>query len=100
MREHDDGLAAEPEWIKLQAPSFGVISQLDEDDTRRWAVEFDQFIGALHAFYDVEEIALPPLTIVLFKQAKGFAPYRVAPNPVKPASPDSSATRAIGASSA
>jgi uncharacterized protein (UPF0147 family) len=70
-------LAAEPEWIKLQAPGFGVISQLDEDDTRRWAVEFDQFIGALHALYDVEEISLPPLTIVLFKQSKGFDPYRV-----------------------
>jgi tetratricopeptide (TPR) repeat protein len=69
--------AAEPEWIKLQAPGFGVISQLDEEDTRRWAVEFDQFMGALHALYDVQEIALPPLTIVLFKQAKGFGPYRV-----------------------
>ncbi|HUQ52390.1 MAG TPA: hypothetical protein VM692_09220, partial [Gammaproteobacteria bacterium] len=69
--------AADPEWIKLQAPGFGVISQLDEDDTRRWAVEFDQFIGAMHSLYNVEEVELPPLTIVLFKQYKDFAPYRV-----------------------
>jgi hypothetical protein len=70
-------LAAEPEWIKLQARDFGVISELGEVETRRWAVEFDQFIGALHALYDVESIELPPLTIVLFKQSKDFGPYRL-----------------------
>jgi hypothetical protein len=69
--------AAEPEWLKLQAPSFGVISQLDEDDTRRWAVEFDQFIGAMHALYNIAELDLPPLTIVLFRQNRQFAPYHV-----------------------
>jgi hypothetical protein len=70
--------AAEPEWLKLQAPRFGVISQLDEDDTRKWAVEFDQFIDALHQLYSFEgELALPPLTIVLFDQPREFAPYRV-----------------------
>jgi tetratricopeptide (TPR) repeat protein len=71
------GWSAEPEWLKLQAPSFGVISQLDADDTRAWAVEFEQFIDALHRLYRVENVGLPPLTIVLFKQAKNFAPYRV-----------------------
>jgi tetratricopeptide (TPR) repeat protein len=71
------GSAAEPEWLKLQAPSFGVISQLDEDDTRDWAVEFEQFIDALHQLYRVENVALPPLTIVLFKRSGDFAPYRI-----------------------
>ncbi len=69
--------SAEPEWLKLQAPSFGVISQLDEDETRAWAVEFDQFIGALHSLYSVDKVALPPLTIVLFRQPRNFAPYRL-----------------------
>jgi hypothetical protein len=69
--------AAEPEWLKLQAPSFGVISQLGEDATRRWAVEFDQFISATETLYAVEGLALPPLTIVLFRQSKDFAPYRL-----------------------
>jgi hypothetical protein len=69
--------AAEPKWLKLQAPGFGVVSQLNEQETRRWAVEFDQFMGALHTLYDVEEGNLPPLTIVLFRQSKDFAPYRV-----------------------
>jgi tetratricopeptide (TPR) repeat protein len=70
-------LAAQPEWLKLQAPSFGVISQLDEEETRAWAVEFDQFIGAMHALYAVDQVALPPLTIVLFRQPRDFAPYRL-----------------------
>jgi tetratricopeptide (TPR) repeat protein len=69
--------AAEPEWLKLQAPDFGIISQLDENETRAWAFEFDQFIGALHALYSVDRLELPPLTIVLFRQPRDFAPYRL-----------------------
>jgi len=69
--------AAEPKWLKLQAPSFGVISQLDEKETRDWAVEFEQFIGALHGLYGVKQVALPPLTIVLFRSQREFAPYRL-----------------------
>jgi tetratricopeptide (TPR) repeat protein len=69
--------AAEREWLKLNAPSFGVISQLDEQETLAWAVELDQFIGALHALYKVDQVALPPLTIVLFRGQREFAPYRL-----------------------
>src|SRR5690606_36093758 len=69
--------AAEAQWRKLQAPGFGIVSQLGEKETRRWTLEFDQFMGALHTLYDVQEGNLPPLTIVLFRQGKDFAPYRV-----------------------
>src|SRR5262245_54949816 len=69
--------AAEPKWLKLQAPSFGVISQLDEKETLAWAVEFEQFIGALHGLYGAQEVDLPPLTIVLFRSARDFGPYRL-----------------------
>jgi hypothetical protein len=69
--------AAEREWLKLQAPSFGVLSQLDDKETLAWAVEFEQFIGALHALYGAEQLALPPLTIVLFRGSRDFAPYRL-----------------------
>jgi tetratricopeptide (TPR) repeat protein len=68
---------AEAEWLKLQAPSFGVISQLSETETRAWAAEFEQFVGALHELYSVDEVPLPPLTIVLFRSAREFAPYRL-----------------------
>lgn len=69
--------AAERPWLKLQAPSFGVISQLDEQETLAWAVELDQFVGALHALYEVDRVDLPPLTIVLFRSSRDFAPYRL-----------------------
>jgi tetratricopeptide (TPR) repeat protein len=68
--------AAFAEWLKLQAPRFGVISQLDETSTRRWAIEFDQFVDVLHQLYAVEHLALPPLTIVLFDRPRDFAPYQ------------------------
>ena len=67
---------AADQWLRLQAPRFGVISQLDEDATRRWAVEFDQFISALELLYAMDATRLPPLTIVLFRNERGFAPYR------------------------
>jgi hypothetical protein len=69
--------ASEPEWLKLETPGFGVVSQLDEHETRAWARQLDEFIGALHDLYGVEQAALPPLTIVLFRQPRDFAPYRL-----------------------
>jgi hypothetical protein len=70
------GHSAEPKWVKSQTPRFGLVSQLDEDDTRKWAVEFDQFVDALHQLLNVSDLALPPLTVVLFKDPRSFAPYR------------------------
>lgn len=69
--------AAKDRWNALHTPRFDVVSQLDEKQTRRWAGEFAQFVDALHELYDLEsDRALPPLTMVLFDQSKGFAPYR------------------------
>jgi hypothetical protein len=69
--------AAASEWLELEHPSFTVMSQLDEARTRAWAVEFEQFIDALHELYDAEQTDLPPLTIVLFREPRDFAPYRL-----------------------
>jgi len=69
-------LGAGSGWIALQAPQFGVVSQVSEKETRRWAGEFAQFIDALQQLYAIDDLALPPLTIVLFDRSKGFAPYR------------------------
>jgi hypothetical protein len=70
--------AAERKWLKIQTSRFGVVSELDEQATRRWAVEFDQFVDALHQLYGVaNDIPLPPLTIVLFEQPRAFAAYRM-----------------------
>jgi tetratricopeptide (TPR) repeat protein len=69
--------AAEPDWVKLQAPSFGLVSQLDAEETRKWAVEFEQFIDAMHQLFAVDQANVVPLTIVLFRDSKRFAPYRL-----------------------
>jgi hypothetical protein len=68
--------AAEAKWIKLQAPRFGVLSQLTAEDTRAWAIQFEQFIDAIHQLYSVNDVELPPLTIVMFKQSRDFAPFQ------------------------
>lgn len=68
--------AAERKWLMLQAPSFGVISELDASATQRWAAEFDQYISAMETMFNAEGVELTPLTIVLFRQSKDFAPYR------------------------
>jgi len=67
--------AAERPWLKLQATRFGMVSQLGEQSTRQWAGEFDQFIDAMHQLYAVKDVELLPLTVVLFDQARDFAPY-------------------------
>jgi hypothetical protein len=68
--------AAKPAWLELEAPRFKVISQLDETGTRAWADEFDRFFDALQQLSAVDESVLAPLTIVLFAEPEGFAPYR------------------------
>jgi hypothetical protein len=68
--------AAEDDWLRLQTPEFTVISQLDEQKTRRWAGAFDQFVSALFKLYAIERKGLPPLTIILFDRTRNFAPYR------------------------
>jgi len=69
-------LAADETWLRLQAPRFGVVSQLNEKKTRSWAEEFDKFVTALHQLYNTDDKDLTPLTIVLFKNRKQFSPYR------------------------
>lgn len=69
--------ADEPERLELEAPRFAVLSQLDEAETSAWAVDLDRFVAAMDAVYPVDEAALPPLTIVLFRDARDFAPYRL-----------------------
>lgn len=67
--------AAETEWLKLQTPRFGVVSQLGPESTERWAREFDRFIDAIQQLFGANDLSLPPLTIVLFEDARAFRPY-------------------------
>jgi tetratricopeptide (TPR) repeat protein len=66
---------AAEEWHRLQAPLFGVVSQLGEEATVLRATEFNQFIELLRQVYPIDESRLSPLTIVLFSQERDFVPY-------------------------
>lgn len=71
------GLAASaaPKWNTLQAPHCLIVSQLSEKETRAWAGEFEQFVTALRNKIAIREEFLPPLTVVLFADARAFKPY-------------------------
>jgi tetratricopeptide (TPR) repeat protein len=62
-------------WRKLTANHFTVYSQVDDQATRAWANQFNQFIAAVHRLVKVNEALLPPLTVVLFKGDYYYAPY-------------------------
>jgi Flp pilus assembly protein TadD len=68
--------AATPEWRVLETPRFAVLSQLRDEETRAWAGQFDQFLGALGGLMPEDERARPPLTVVLFADEKNFEPYK------------------------
>jgi hypothetical protein len=68
--------AAKSKWLEVDSTRFTVISQLDEASTRKRAADFERFFDALQQLSAVDERALAPLTIVLFAEPKGFAPYR------------------------
>jgi hypothetical protein len=82
-------LGAEPAWNALRSRDFTVLSQLPERDTRAWAGEFRQFIRALQDVVPVDKSRIPPLTVVLFRGASRFGPYR-------PAGPDGKPVDAAG----
>ncbi|MCP5144206.1 MAG: hypothetical protein H6978_05230 [Gammaproteobacteria bacterium] len=70
-------MAGDAQWLQLRGERFGIVSQLNEQQTRRWATEFDQYIDALHALFNRPEQSAPPLTVVLFDSTRKFAPYRM-----------------------
>ena len=67
--------SAAPKWNTLQAPHCLIVSQLSERETRAWAGEFEQFASALRNKISIDERFLPPLTVVLFADARAFKPY-------------------------
>lgn len=70
-------IAGDKPWLMLKASRFGVVSQLNEKETRLWAEEFDKYITALHILYNTDDNNLLPLIILLFKDKKQFSPYNI-----------------------
>jgi len=70
-------LAAEPAWRMLKTPRYTVLSQLQENSTRAWAADFDQFIDSIGgSLMNINPALLPPLTVVLMARSKDFDPYK------------------------
>lgn len=69
--------AREANWLKVETPSFTVISALRERETVAWAGEFSQFVAALQRFITIDPRRLSPLTVVIFSRDRDFNPYRM-----------------------
>ena len=63
-------------WIKLDAGKFTIVSEVSEKETRRWATEFEQFHRGLDRILTINEAALQPVTVVLFKSQGSMKRYK------------------------
>jgi hypothetical protein len=68
--------SADRPWRELKTERYTVISQLPDADTRRWAEEYDEFIASVLEITRFRPDALPPLTVVLFRHNRDFAPFK------------------------
>ncbi len=67
--------ASSPEWIKVTAPEFTVITTLPEKRATAWAADFTQFVAAMRIYFPGER-RLPRLTFVVFERERDFRGYR------------------------
>lgn len=70
-------MAAERGWRTVTTPHYRVVSQQDDRDTAMWMKDFDQFILSTTDVLQMDLKAMPPLTVVLFKDDKDYSPYKL-----------------------
>lgn len=70
-------LAAAAEWRMVNTPHFRVLSQVGDRETAKWIRNYEQFISATADATGIKPTALPPLTMILFANDKGFTPYKM-----------------------
>jgi tetratricopeptide (TPR) repeat protein len=68
--------AREAKWTRLEAGNFTIISEVSEEETKNWAVEFDQFHHGLGKVLRIHESLLQPVTVVLFRSQDELEPYK------------------------
>jgi tetratricopeptide (TPR) repeat protein len=68
--------AREANWTRLDAQNFTILSEVSEDETRSWAIEFEQFHRGLGKVLKINEAALRPVTVVLFRSQGALRPYK------------------------
>ena len=65
-----------PAWIRLEGPDFTILSRASEKETRTWAIGFAQFHRGLGKVLHLNERALRPVTIVLFRSDRELRPFK------------------------
>jgi tetratricopeptide (TPR) repeat protein len=68
--------AKEASWTRLDAQNFVILSEVSEEETRSWAIEFDQFHRGLGKVLKINESLLQPVTVVLFRSQGALRPYK------------------------
>jgi tetratricopeptide (TPR) repeat protein len=68
--------AREIDWTRLDAGKFTIISAVSEKETLSWAVEFEQFHQGIQKVLRINEAALQPVTVVLFRSQSEMRPYK------------------------
>lgn len=69
-------LGRQPTWMLVEMPDFTLLSSASEDETRKWAVEFEQFRKAMSGVIAVNEHLLQPVTMVLFRSDSDMSAYK------------------------
>ena len=64
-------------WRMAETPHYRLFSQLDDNASRAWMRDFDQFIVSTAGVLNINIRALPPLTVVLFRRDKDYTPYKL-----------------------
>jgi hypothetical protein len=65
------------QWVRVETPNFVVFGEVGEKRTRDVASEFERFREALSRVLSGAATKAPvPTTVVVFDNAKSFAPYR------------------------
>ncbi len=68
--------AREISWTRLDAGKFTIISAVSEKETLSWAVEFEQFHQGIQKVLRINEAALQPVTVILFRSQSEMRPYK------------------------
>lgn len=70
-------LSSQPQWVEVRSPHFSVVTDAGEKRGRDAALRFEQLRAVFGALMKKENVSLPPLQIVAFRNTKEmleFAP--------------------------
>ena len=67
---------AKDKWINLTTKNFNIISNADEDDTKKLALKLEQFHYVFSKLFNLPAVRPIPTTVMVFKSDGSFKPYK------------------------